>query len=245
MKKKVMILIPAYNEENNIGNVIDEIKDAGWNEKADIVVINDGSSDKTSEAARMHGAKVIDQIYNMGYGSALQTGYKYAMYEEYDYVLQMDADGQHLVSNLSSLLETIMGDKTINIVIGSRFCDGTEGYPISYYKKFAIWVLKNLIYSASGQKISDPTSGLQALNREAFCTYAKFEEFDTRYPDANMIIQMLMRGFKIIEIPAQMKPRVSGKSMHSGLKPLLYGILMLISVTTVYVREKRFSDKRR
>lgn len=243
--KEIMILIPAYNEEKNIGNVLEEINSAGWEEWADIVVVNDGSTDATSKEAREHGAEVIDLIYNMGYGSALQTGYKYAQYEGYEYVLQMDADGQHLVSNLGNLAKVIMQDKTVNIVIGSRFYNGRKDYPLSIYKRFAIWVLKDLIHHTSGQRISDPTSGLQALNREAFCSYAKFEEFDTRYPDANMIIQMLMRGFKIVEIPAQMKTRASGKSMHSGLKPLLYGILMLISVITVYVREKRFSGRRR
>lgn len=240
-----MILIPAYNEEKNIGKVLDEIREEGWLERADILVINDGSVDRTSEMARNHGAQVIDQIYNMGYGSALQTGYKYAVYEGYDYVLQMDADGQHLVSNLTRLMDAMSGDPSLNIVIGSRFLDSSQKYPVSGFKKFAIWVLKRLIYQTSGQRITDPTSGLQALNREAFRSYSKFEEFDIRYPDANMIIQMLMRGFKIKEIPAEMKPRIEGKSMHSGLKPILYGILMLISVMTVYVREKKLQTKRR
>jgi glycosyltransferase involved in cell wall biosynthesis len=205
---------------------------------ADWLLINDASIDRTAEIARDNGIKVVSQIYNMGYGAALQLGYKYAVEHDYQFVMQMDADGQHDIRNLDLIYEKI-SDKInhYDIVIGSRFLKNSVAYPIDPLRKISIKFFKWLIKMVGKAEISDPTSGLQGLNRKAFEYYAKYGQFDYRYPDVNMILQMLLQGFRIVECKSIMHPRAAGVSMHSGIwKPFKYMVLMLISTINAIVR---------
>lgn len=247
--KEVLLLIPAYNEEESIGTFLDKLKDAGVYELADILVVNDFSRDQTVNIAHQHQVKVINHVYNLGYGSALQLGYKYAVRKQYKYVIQLDADGQHDACNVFNLYErltTPQEDGTLpDIVIGSRFADGSKTFHISGLKKISISFFRWMIKATTGKRIKDPTSGLQGLNRDAFLYYSKFQNFDNMYPDANMIVQMLMLGYRITEIPSVMHERQAGVSMHSGiLKPLLYMMIMPLSVMAVYFRLKTHRAKR-
>lgn len=240
-KDKVLIIIPAYNEEENIGSFLDSMQTSEIAKRADILVINDFSNDRTEEIARSKGAKVIGQIYNLGYGSALQLGYKYAYRNHYDYVLQLDADGQHDASNLDVLYETIKDENLgYDIVIGSRFLEESVTYKVDGLRllsiKFFRWIVKTICKTT----VTDPTSGLQALNRKAFSHYATYGKFDYRYPDVNMVVQMLLQGYKIGECKAVMHQRVAGVSMHSGLwNPLKYMVLMSISTFAAILKYKR------
>jgi glycosyltransferase involved in cell wall biosynthesis len=235
---KLLICLPAYNEEENIGAVLDEIISSipgGF----DVLVVDDGSTDRTRCICKLKNIMVISQIYNMGYGAALKTAYKYATDHGYDYIIQMDADGQHDVSNIKYLYQALTEyDETApDIVIGSRFLHSSVGFHIPFYKKFAISVFNLLIKLITKKTITDPTSGLQGVSRNAFSFYAKFNQFATDYPDANMIIQMSLNNFNVSEIPAVMHPRLKGVSMHSGVyKPMLYMIKMTISVFTASIR---------
>lgn len=241
--KEVLLLIPAYNEEESIGTFLNKLEKAGVYELADILVVNDFSRDQTVNIAHQHHVKVINHVYNLGYGSALQLGYKYAVRKQYKYVIQLDADGQHdacNVFNLYNKLTTPQADGTLpDIVIGSRFADGSKTFYISGLKKVSISFFRWMIKVTTGQQIKDPTSGLQGLSRDAFLYYSKFQNFDNMYPDANMIVQMLMLGYRIVEIPSVMHEREAGESMHSGIwKPLLYMMIMPLSVLAVYFRLK-------
>lgn len=241
--KDVLVLIPAYNEEESIGPFLEKMRQAGVYELADILVINDFSRDHTVEIAHQHNVKVINHVYNLGYGSALQLGYKYAVRKKYKYVIQLDADGQHDACNVFNLYEKLTTpdekDELPDIVIGSRFADGSQTFYINGLKRVSINFFRWMIKKTTGKVIQDPTSGLQGLSREAFLYYSKYQNFDNMYPDANMIVQMLMLGYRVVEIPSVMHERMAGESMHSGiLKPLIYMMVMPLSVLAVYLRLK-------
>ena len=245
-ERELIVIIPAFNEEAAIGNFIDSLKDHGVFDYADVLVINDGSRDKTSFIARSKGAKVITHIYNLGYGCALQTGYKYAVRRGYKYLIQIDSDGQHDACNVKNLYDELKaGEGKSEIVIGSRFFETSKSFHISIFKKFAINLFKTTIKISTGKVIKDPTSGLQGLSRDAFLFCSYYDNFFPDYPDANMIIQMLLNNFIITEIPSVMHERKAGTSMHSGLKPILYIMKMIISTLCVIIREKSNGEKRK
>ena len=233
---KVLICIPAYNEEENIEAVLDDIKETAG-DKYGILVVDDGSADRTRELCNQKGVMTISHIFNMGYGAALKTSYKYAAEHGYDYVIQMDADGQHDCSNIDKIYEQISTTDS-DIVIGSRFLSGSGEYKFPLAKKIAVFFFNRIIKLSSKMTITDPTSGLQGLNRKAITFYARFNRFSIDFPDANMIIQMAMNGFKISEFPAVMHPRSKGESMHSGIiKPFKYMFKMSVSILSVCIRE--------
>lgn len=246
--KKVLIIVPAYNEEKNLGSLFDKLCKHNIRSFADILVINDASSDKTAVIASSYDVLLITHVFNLGYGSALQVGYKYATRHGYEYVIQLDADGQHSVTNIAHLYDCLTKpdkDGSLpDIVIGSRFLDGSKSFKISFIKKISLAWFSWLIKIITGKKITDPTSGLQGLNRKAFKYYSKFGNFDFYYPDANMIIQMILLGYKVEETTSIMYERVEGISMHKGLlKQLLYMLIMPLSIWTVVIRVKKGLQK--
>ena len=259
MSKETLLIIPAYNEEMNIGKVLDDLNGSAIREQFDVLVINDGSRDSTIEVARKHGITVLPQVFNLGYGAALQSGYKYAADNDYRYVLQMDADGQHDVRNLEIILKRLKGesepsglpqlkkkeDRIPDIVIGSRFLKGAETFKISGLKAFAIGLFNKAITITTGYQLTDPTSGLQGLNRRTFTYYARFTNFDIQYPDLNMIIQMLLKGFHIEEVPAIMHERMAGVSMHTGLiHSAQYMVIMAVSTLNILNQNRKTKNKK-
>ena len=240
--KELLIIMPAYNEEKNIGKVLEQLERAGVCEYADVLVMNDASSDATNWLVKARGYTLVTHVFNLGYGSALQLGYKYAIRRKYHYVIQMDADGQHDVCNIPVLYKKLKKQdadgRCPDIVLGSRFLKESEAYPTSHKKKIAYRLFRWMIRVIAGKKISDPTTGLQGLNRKAVLYYSKYKHFDDKYPDANMIVQMLLLGFKIEEVPAVMHQRNNGVSMHHGLKPIMYMFRMVFSILAVTFRIK-------
>lgn len=243
-QKELLIIIPAYNEEKNIPAVLDQLEQLEITEFADILVMDDASLDNTRQVVQDRGYTVVTHIFNLGYGSGLQLGYKYAVKKGYQYVIQMDADGQHDVCNVANLYEKLRTPDSEgyypDIVLGSRFLEGSAPFPVGAVKKFAVRLFRTLIRIGTGRRIMDPTTGLQGLNRRAFQYYAAYCRFDDRYPDANMILQMLLLGFRVEEIPAVMHIRKEGVSMHSGLKPMFYMFRMVFSMIAVWIRIKLY-----
>ncbi len=244
--KEVLIIIPAYNEEKNINKVLDKLEEPEISNIADILVMNDASSDNTNWMVKDRHHAVVTHVFNLGYGSALQLGYKYAIRCNYRYVIQMDADGQHDACNVPEIykaLKTVYNGTYPDIVLGSRFLKGSTPYKTSFLKDIAYAIFRRIIYMATGRKIMDPTTGLQGLSRRAVLYYSKYSNFDERYPDANMITGMILKGYNVVEIPAVMHMREHGKSMHSGLRPVGYMFHMFLSIVGVIVRQQ--SEKRR
>lgn len=249
MKRDTLIIIPAYNEEESIGALLELIDVSGARQFADVLVIDDCSTDQTGAIVRAHGYRTIRNIFNLGYGSAIQLGYKYAVRRHYDYVIQMDGDGQHDVKNIQLLHDALTEvdpktGKTPDIVIGSRFMPGSQSFALSWLKKFAMKLFSDIVYLFTKERVWDTTSGLQGLSFNAFLYYSKYNNFNARYPDANMLTQMLMRGFIVKEIPSIMHEREAGVSMHRGLfKQITYMLIMMVSITTVAMRERKLAHK--
>lgn len=241
-QKDLLIIMPAYNEEKNIVPVLEKLERPEIAEIADVLVMNDASSDSTNRVVKSHGHTLVTHVFNLGYGSALQLGYKYAIRRDYKYVIQMDADGQHDICNIPKLYERLKtadaDGRYPDIVLGSRFMKESAAYPVSLVRKVAYAWFRQMIRAFTGRKIADPTTGLQGLSRKAVLYYSKYKHFDDRYPDANMIIQMILLGFRIDEIPAVMHTRIEGKSMHAGLKPIVYMFRMTFSILAVVFRVK-------
>jgi glycosyltransferase involved in cell wall biosynthesis len=226
------IIMPAYNEAERISATITEIRKYS---DADIIVVSDGSTDGTAKEAKVLGARVIELPFNLGYGAALQTGFKYALKQGYRYAVQMDADGQHDPSAIRALIEPIVkGDA--DMTLGSRFL-GSGNYKASFARRTGMILFSIIIRLITGKKVTDPTSGFQAMNKKVMEFYAS-DAYPTDYPDADVIIMLHRRGFTFKEVPVTMK-RLSGKvSMHSGLKPFYYTFKMFLSIFVTLLRSK-------
>ncbi len=243
-QKEVLVIIPAYNEEKNITHVLEQLESPEIQSFADVLVMNDASYDRTNWIVKDRKHVLVTHVFNLGYGSALQLGYKYAIRRDYRYVIQMDADGQHDVCNIPKIYESLKAaddaGNTPDIVLASRFMKGSSAYHSSGVKRFAYQLFRVMIRVVTGRHITDPTTGLQGLNRRTVLYYSKYNHYDDKYPDANMIMQMLLLGLNIKEIPAVMHPRTQGVSMHSGLKPVMYMMRMFFSILAVIFRIKIF-----
>lgn len=238
--KELLIIIPVYNEEMNIIKVINEInRDI---DNADILVVNDCSIDSTESILIEKNINYINTPFNMGYSAAVQTGFKYAYEKGYEYVAQFDGDGQHIASELKKMYKLIKKDN-VDIVIGSRFVEDI-GYKDSIMKKIAIKLFEKIIKIACVTNITDPTSGLQILNRNVFSRYAKMNNYP-EYPDANLVIEMILLGYRIEEISVNMREREYGESMHAGiLKPFFYMFRMMYSIFVILVKYKGIKKNR-
>ncbi len=228
-----LIIIPAYNEGPRIAGVIAKIRTA-IPADIDILVIDDGSRDNTVESAMGAGAKVAPLPFNLGYGGALQTGYKYAKQKGYRYVVQMDADGQHEPACVPDLLAALKEPDT-DIVLGSRWL-GMAEYNGPLLRKFGKFFFGFLAGTLTHYKVTDPTTGFQALSRpvvEFFCS----EVYPSDYPDADVIIMLNRVGFRVKEIPVIMYEDESGQSMHGGLRPIYYGMKMMMSIFLTLLRD--------
>jgi glycosyltransferase involved in cell wall biosynthesis len=233
MNAKRLIIIPTYNEENQIASVIEGIRQYS---DADILVIDDGSEDRTVERARSAGVRVIQHPFNMGYGVAVQTGYKYASENNYDYFLQIDGDGQHHPAYIPELLAMVENQKC-DMAIGSRFLKDNE-HKTGLLKSVAIRLFRWIIRMITGETITDPTSGNRCMNRSVF-QYFREDGFPNDYPDANIIIILHRLGFKLVELPVTMAPNSEGRSMHRGIfKVSYYFFKVFLSIFVTLLRKK-------
>lgn len=237
LNKPVLVIIPAYNEEKNIERVLKALREPEIAAFADVMVMNDASTDSTAEKVWSGGAYCVTHVFNLGYGGGLQVGYKYAARQDYRFVIQMDADGQHDVSNVTALYRALTSETRPDIVVGSRYMEDSSPYDPGLMKNLAYRWFRLILRQMTGKSIADPTSGLQGLSRRAIRFYSGYKHFDDRYPDANMLAQMLLLGFSVEQIPAVMHYRTRGKSMHSGLiKPAVYMLRMTLSLIAVWIR---------
>ena len=231
-KDKVLFVIPAYNEAENIGKVLEEIKrDADF---ADIVVIDDCSNDDTRKIVIGNGVKCITGIFNMRYAWAVQTGIKYAYQNNYDYVIQFDADGQHVAKEALKLYEKAKIDNC-DIVIGSRYLVDL-GYPCPFFRRIGTKMFEWMIRLFCKKRIADPLSGFQCLNKEVIKKYSQMGEYP-EFPDANLVTEMLLKGYRIEEVPVKMRIRESGESMHGGIiKPIKYMVNMFYTIFFIIIQ---------
>ncbi|GAB4486945.1 MAG: glycosyltransferase family 2 protein [Thermodesulfovibrionales bacterium] len=229
--REFVIVIPAYNEAGRIGATIAGIRSAA---DADIIVVDDGSSDATGAEAREAGAFVLRLPFNLGYGAALQTGFRHALMRGYRYAVQMDADGQHDPAFISSLLAEVKSG-LCDVAIGSRFL-GVGDYRPTTFKKVGMVFFRWLASLITGKKITDPTSGFQALNQRAMRFYAS-DAFPVDFPDADVLVMLHRRGMTFREVAVKMNPSPKKKTMHSGLVPVYYLFKMVLSIFVTLLRK--------
>lgn len=232
-KERVLIVIPAYNEEENILKVLKELK-SDIPEYFDILVINDCSKDNTEKILIENNIPHLNNIFNMKYAMSVQTGIKYAYKNNYDYVIQMDADGQHIAKEALKLYEYIKRSNS-DIIIGSRYLKDF-GYPCPFFRRLGTKMFEKIIKLFCHKKIVDPLSGFQCINKKVIEEYAKKGGYP-EYPDANLIIAMLFKGYRIEEVPVKMRIRDNGVSMHAGIiKPIKYMINMFYTIAFILLQ---------
>lgn len=213
---KALAIIPAFNEEESIAYIIREI--SALAPEIEILVINDGSVDGTIHESVHAGATVLSLPFNAGVGNAMQTGLHYALERNYDYIVRLDADGQHNPQYLKMLLVPLI-EKNYEMVIGSRFLQ-ESGFRSTIFRRFGSFILSLALLGLTGKKFTDPTSGFMSFSRKA-AEYL-LHIFPQDYPEPETIFLLSRRGMKIMEIPVVMRTRLHGISSLSGMKPLVY-----------------------
>jgi glycosyltransferase involved in cell wall biosynthesis len=230
---KLLIVIPAYNEGGRVGAVVADVRQTLPD--ADVVVIDDGSEDATPAEAAAAGAVALSLPANCGYGIALQTGYKYAVRHGYELVGQIDADGQHQAEFLSAMLD-VLDEGGADVVVGSRFLAKDGHYPTPFGRSLGIRLFARLASLATGHVITDPTSGFQVMRAEIARLFSS-DVFPVDYPDADILILLHRTGYRVREVPVQMRPS-PGRSMHSTQSTPYYVYKMLLSILVTLMRPR-------
>lgn len=230
---KILVIVPAYNEAEGIAQVIRRLQED--TPYADVLVINDGSSDATGRIARAAGANVIDLTCNLGIGGAVQTGYRYAADHHYDYAVQIDGDGQHNPCDLSRLLSA-MSDTGADMVIGSRFIT-KQGFQSTFARKMGIGLLSTLLSKLTGRTVTDPTSGYRLCGRRAISLFAR--EYPADYPEVEALMLLYNRELSFAEIPVVMNERQGGVSSISALKSVYYMSKVILSVLLMKTMKRK------
>lgn len=227
---KVVIVIPARNEEASVGAVVSDVR--ARRPDLDVVVIDDASQDGTARVARAAGAKVLAAPIRLGYGGAVQAGFQYAYARGYDLVVLMDADGQHDPAYVGALVEA--ADRH-DLVVGSRFL-GLESYRIPPLRLAGMRIFSLVASAITGQRLTDTSSGFQALRRRVFGMFAR-GAYPVDFPDADTLIWVARHGFRIGEVPVVMHQRMTGKSMISGVgSSLKYVLKMPLAILVTVLR---------
>lgn len=223
--RESLLVVPALNEAGNLERLLAAVASTGL--AADVLVVDDGSHDATAKIAQACGAIVVRHPFNLGYGAALQTGYKYADRNGYAFVVQMDADGQHDPADVARLLEPVRRGEA-DLVIGSRFIQASD-YPMGVVRSAARRFFTTLLVALGGPRVADPTSGFQALSRPVF-RFCCSDLYPSDFPDIDVLLLLHRQGFRIREVPVRMAPSPSERrTMHSGLRALYYPYKMLLS----------------
>jgi len=231
--KKILIIIPAYNEEKALPRLIAELKALPL--PLDLLVVNDGSKDNTAEAARQAGAWVADLPCNLGIGGAMQTGFKYAWQEGYDVAAQVDGDGQHNPEDLLKVLEPVLREK-LDLSIGSRFLSDKGGFKSTFTRRLGISFFSTLLSALTGLPVSDPTSGFRAVSKKLAGRFAEYYPVDFPEPEAIMIAHRT--GSKIGEVPVSMRKRLGGISSIRYWKTVYYMLKVTLAILIDRLKKK-------
>lgn len=226
---KILLIIPAYNEELSILNTIHSIEEFSRKSKTlalqfviDYVVINDGSTDNSQQVLMNHKKNAVHLVSNLGIGGAVQTGYKYALDHNYDIAIQFDGDGQHDIESLPTLIDPIVKGEH-DFTIGSRFLNpASSEFQTTGMRKFGIRVISQCIKAVIGKRVYDVTSGYRAANKPAIHYLAS--DYPTKYPEPESIVNLYKQGFKLTEVPVSMFERQEGNSSITPLKSIRYMI---------------------
>ena len=217
-------IVPAHNEEGSIGGVVREIR--AFDEGLEIVVVDDGSWDRTARVARDAGARVVALPFNLGIGGAGQPGFRRAEEEGVDLVVRLDGDGQHLASELPKLLAPILDDRA-DIVVGSRFVDEGDYRP-PLARRLGIRLFASVVSLLTRQRVTDTTSGFQACNRRAIRLFAA--DYPHDYPEVEATVMVFKHRLRLLEVPVRMRERETGRSSIGALDSIYYMVKVLLAI---------------
>ena len=219
-------IVPALNEEHSIGRVIDELR--AFDPGLDVVVVDDGSVDGTSRAAAAKGARVLRLPFNLGIGGAVQTGFRFAFEHDYDLAVRVDGDGQHDPAQLGRVLEPVLRGEA-DIASGSRFAVGEgDGYRSSRSRRLGIRLLAWVVSRIVGQRVTDTTSGFQALNRAGIALFA--HDYPHDYPEVEALVMVFRHRLRLTEVQVEMRERGGGRSSITALRSVYYMVKVLLAI---------------
>jgi glycosyltransferase involved in cell wall biosynthesis len=233
---RLLILIPAFNEEGALGGVLSEVHEVMPG--VPILVVDDCSSDANVHTARTAGAQVLSLPHHLGLGGAVQAGYRLAFELGYDYVIRVDGDGQHDPRDIPKILEALERGEC-EMVIGSRFVDGS-GQHSSVLRAAGILFFRAVLRPILGRPVRDPTSGFVGVNRIALSLFSR--SFPLEYPEIEALVVLQRKRFRFVEVPCRMRPRRAGRSTITPLKSLYYMVHVLLGV---FVNMLKFEGRRK
>ena len=225
-------IIPAFNEQDAIGAVIDEL--IAFDPDVDVLVVDDGSHDETADRARQHGARVISLPFNLGIGGAVQTGFRYAAQCGYELAIRVDGDGQHDPAELGPLLDIVVSGQA-DVCVGSRFA-GAEGYRSSATRRVGIRILARTVSLLTAQRLTDTTSGFQVLNRRAIVLFAA--DYPHDYPEVEAAVMAHKHRLQLAEAPVRMRERAAGRSSIRGARTVYYMAKVMLAIVIGSLRRK-------
>ncbi len=228
---KSIVIIPAYNEEKSIEKTVEDIIQNA--PEFDYVIVNDCSKDDTLRVCMEKGLHVLNLPINLGIGGAVQTGYRYALKNGYDFAVQFDGDGQHDAKYLQQMRDHMIEHKQ-NMIIGSRYIQ-KEGFQSSGLRRFGIRYFSVLIQILTGTKITDPTSGMRMVDREVIEIYA--ESYPKDYPEPESVVAILNQKKKVGEYPVIMRERMEGVSSISPMRSVYYMIKVTLAILVEMLRK--------
>ena len=228
---RVIAIVPAHNEEGAIGGVVDEIR--AFDPSFDVVVIDDGSSDGTASLASAHGAAVVILPFNLGIGGAVQTGFKYALERGYEVAVRLDGDGQHDPAELATLLAPILSGEA-DIVTGSRFALDDGAYRPPLRRRIGITWFARLVSLLTHQRVTDTTSGFQALNRRGIALFA--DDYPNDYPEVEATVLVFKHRLRLVEVPVRMREREHGESSITFVRSVYYMLKVTLALFVAMAR---------
>jgi glycosyltransferase involved in cell wall biosynthesis len=233
---KVLLVVPAFNEEDSLPNLLGELRQLYSN--YDVIVVDDASTDQTTRVAQTYGVAVLCLPANLGIGGAVQTGFKYASRNNYDIVVQIDGDGQHNPVFIERMLEpSIKG--TVDCVIGSRYTKESPDreYHTPIPRRIGMFFSTGLLHLFTGVIVTDTTSGLRALNSRAVEYFAK--EYPVDHPEAEALLMLIKKGYRLMEIPVKMRNRGAGKSLFTFFRSAIYPFRVLVGFLGFMLRNSK------
>jgi len=221
---KRIAIVPALNEEQTVGRVVDEIRafDPGF----DIVVVDDGSVDRTAGVAADRGAHVLRLPFNLGIGGAMQTGYRFAFEHGYDVAVQVDGDGQHDPTQLPTILAPVLSGEA-DLCVGSRFT-GSGQFRSSFVRRIGIKIFARIVSLVVRQKLTDTTSGFRAVNRRGIALFAA--DYPHDYPEVEATVMSVKHKLRLIEVPVEMRERGGGSSSITAVRSVYYMAKVLLAI---------------
>ncbi|MBX5436616.1 MAG: glycosyltransferase family 2 protein [Alicyclobacillaceae bacterium] len=222
---RILVIIPAYNEEPVVGNVVRAI--FRHRSDVDVLVVNDGSQDRTAEVAAQAGARVVTLPVNLGIGGAMQTGYRYAAQFGYDIAVQLDADGQHDPADLDRVLGPLLAGEPVDMVVGSRYVERTS-YRSTAFRRLGMVILAAVVRLILGYPVKDTTSGYRAVNRRVIELFAHW--YPTDYPEPEAIVYLHRNGYRIREVAVAMREREAGRSSITPFRSVYYMVKVLLGM---------------